>query len=229
VAPWTQSLQLHDASHFRVAQPPGRAPGRQLTPRIERNRKDIFVVIVLARSRFVLHAGLVFRDCWVQPWAPAAIFLRNALYAGRQVGHFLQRSPRFYVCVRELKSQPLVAGREGGRCSVVGNIGLAHIRCIACEFAKERNDVVANATHAITGSVCIQQAFVCRADLSQFRTLLVHSLIVSRASCLLLVCHCAIWHWQQLPAGRCLDRPKQGNEEQCWCSLQPHLHALPQG
>jgi hypothetical protein len=41
---WTWSLQLHDPSHSRVVQPPGRAPGRQLTPRIERNRKDVFVV-----------------------------------------------------------------------------------------------------------------------------------------------------------------------------------------
>jgi hypothetical protein len=43
VAPWTQSA-AHDPSHSRMAQAPGRAPGRQLTPRTQRNRKDIFMV-----------------------------------------------------------------------------------------------------------------------------------------------------------------------------------------
>jgi hypothetical protein len=43
VAPWTRSLQL---SHSRVAQPPGRAPRRQLAPRTEWDRKDIFMMYV---------------------------------------------------------------------------------------------------------------------------------------------------------------------------------------
>jgi hypothetical protein len=89
----------------------------------------MFMVNGTRRSRFVPRAGLVPRDCWMQLWASAAAFLRNALCAPCCTASWTQALLRLPPCLGS------TYGSSRGSCAATLRFQVG--RCSACRSTLE--------------------------------------------------------------------------------------------